>query len=153
MKKAGFIVLALVMAGVFAFVAYNSSASANGGRPFSTVLLGANEAPGPGDPDGSGTAHLTLNPGQGEVCFDISVTGIVLPGTGAHIHEAPVATPGPIRVHLTPPDSTGHSSGCVEDVSSERIMDIMKNPENYYVNVHNSEYPAGALRGQLSNHP
>jgi len=152
MKKAGFLVLTLVMAGVFAFVAYNSSASANGGRPFSTVLLGANEAPGPGDPDGSGTAHLTLNPGQGEVCFELSVTGIVLPASGAHIHEAPVGTPGPIRVHLTPPDSTGHSSGCVQ-ASRERIQDIIMNPENYYVNVHNSEYPAGALRGQLSNNP
>lgn len=150
MKKVGLLVLVLVMAGVVALVAFSSSAAANGGRPFTTVLLGANEAPGPGDPDGIGTAQLTLNPGQGEVCFDLSVTGIVLPATGAHIHEAPVGSPGPIRVGLIPPDATGHSSGCVENVSRERILDIIKNPENYYVNVHNSVYPAGALRGQLS---
>src|SRR6266568_2698893 len=153
MKKIGLLILVLALGGILALVGFGSSAAANGGRPFMTVMLGANEVPGPGDPDGEGIAQLTLNPGQGEVCFDLSVTGIVLPATGAHIHEAPVGVAGPIRVPLTPPDATGHSSGCVENVSRERIQNIIQNPENYYVNVHNSVYPAGALRGQLSLQP
>ena len=31
------------------------------------------------------------------------------------------------------------------------IADILENPENYYFNVHNTEYPGGAIRGQLSD--
>ena len=47
-----------------------------GGRPFSTVLTGAAEVPGPGDLDATGSASLTLTQGQGEVCFELSWAGI-----------------------------------------------------------------------------
>lgn len=118
-----------------------------GGRPFSTTLLGAAEVPGPGDPDGSGQATLTLNPGQGEICYELSVTGIA-PASAAHIHVGPVTQAGPVVVPLAPPTS-GSSSGCAT-ADPDLIKAIMKNPEQYYVNVHNAEYPAGAVRGQLS---
>jgi hypothetical protein len=36
-----------------------------GGRPVSAHLSGAAEVPGPGDPDGHGTALISLNPGLG----------------------------------------------------------------------------------------
>ena len=36
----------------------------DGGRRFTVVLTGAEEAPGPGDPDGIGIAILRLNPGR-----------------------------------------------------------------------------------------
>ena len=55
------------------------------GRPFRTSLTGEAEVPGPGDPDGSGEASVRLNPGRGEVCFDLTVQGIE-PATAAHIH-------------------------------------------------------------------
>ena len=42
-----------------------SSVADEGGRPFTVSLTGSAEVPGPGDPNGSGTAHLRLNPGQG----------------------------------------------------------------------------------------
>ena len=29
------------------------------------------------------------------------------------------------------------------------VADILANPEDYYVNVHNAEFPSGAIRGQL----
>jgi hypothetical protein len=119
----------------------------NGGRPFSTTLTGAAEVPGPGDPDGSGTATITLNHGQGEVCFELVASGIA-PATAAHIHVGPAGVAGPVVVPLAAP-TPGTSSGCVTGVDQGLIKAITQNPENYYVNVHNAEFPAGALRGQL----
>ncbi len=123
-----------------------------GGRPFSTVLTGEAEVtnegvPNQGDLDGTGSATITVNPGQGEVCYELSVSGIA-PAEAAHIHEAPVGVAGDVVVPLLPP-TDGSSSGCV-DVSRTLAKEILKNPADYYVNVHNAEYPAGALRGQLS---
>jgi hypothetical protein len=121
----------------------------DGGRKFTVVMTGAEEAPGPGDPDGIGFATLRLNPGTGQVCFDIRVENIALPATGAHIHEAPVGEPGPIVVGLTAPDESGTSSGCV-DADREEILEIIREPEEYYINVHSTEFPAGAVRAQLA---
>jgi len=123
---------------------------AAGGRPFSTTLTGAEEVPGPGDPDGSGTASLTLNEGQGEVCFEISVSNITLPASGAHIHEAPAGVAGGIVVFLTAPDASGFASGCATGVDRDLIKAIRQNPDGYYVNVHTIDFPGGAVRGQLS---
>jgi hypothetical protein len=120
-----------------------------GGRPFNTTLSGANEAPGPGDPDGTGSATITLNQGTGTVCWSIQVEDITLPATAAHIHVAPAGDPGPVVVGLSAPDANGVSSGCVSDVDPALIKAIRQNPSQYYVNVHTTDFPAGALRGQL----
>ena len=118
-----------------------------GGRQLTTTLTGEQEVPVPGDPDGIGFATVTVNPGQGLVCYELSVSDIV-PAAAAHIHEAPPGEAGPVVVTLEPP-TNGSSDGCVE-VDRAEAKDILKNPADYYVNVHNAEYPAGALRGQLS---
>jgi hypothetical protein len=100
-----------------------------------------------GDPDGSGTASLRLNPGQEEICFELRVSDIALPATGAHIHRAPAGIAGPVVVPL--PSPTGElTTGCV---SAERdlIREIMLNPAQFYVNVHTAPFPGGAVRGQL----
>jgi hypothetical protein len=50
---------------------------------------------------------------------------------------------------LTGPPTDGSVSACVE-VDRELALAILKHPADYYVNVHNAEFPAGAARGQLS---
>jgi hypothetical protein len=127
-----------------------ASAASHGGIGLSATMSGDQEVPGPGDPDGSGTAHITLNQGLGEVCWDITVSGITLPATAAHIHVGEAGVAGGIVVTLSPPDETGTASGCATDVDRSLIKDIRKNPSGYYVNVHTTDYPAGAIRGQLS---
>ena len=52
-------------------------------------------------------------------------------------------------VGLTPPPTGGSSSGCVS-ADREEIKEIIQHPEEYYVNVHNADFPLGAVRGQLS---
>lgn len=118
----------------------------DGGRPTTVTLTGATEAPGPGDPDGTGTFHMTVNPGQSEICYTLTVSGVD-PITAAHIHLAPVGSAGPIVVPLVPPTS-GSSAACAS-VTRELAKNILKHPGDYYVNVHNAPHPAGALRAQL----
>jgi hypothetical protein len=128
------------------FVLAGPVSADDGGRPLTATLLGANETPGPGDPDGTGVAWMTLNQGQGEICYMLSVSGVD-PIVAAHIHVGAAGSAGPVVAPLTPPTS-GESAGCAT-VDRELIKAIRQNPGGYYVNVHNPAYPAGALRGQL----
>jgi CHRD domain len=137
------LILLVLMAGI---ASARPAFADQGGRIFSTELTGAAEAPGPGDPDGSGFAVITLNQGLSLVCWELTATGIA-PAAAAHIHRAPAGVPGPVVVPLSPP-TEGSSSGCTS-VSKELIKEIRQSPEEFYVNVHNADFPAGALRGQL----
>jgi CHRD domain len=148
-RRVLFVAAALGMVGMLAV-----GAPAYGeGRPFSTTLTGATEVPGPGDADASGTAFITLNQGQGEVCFDLSWAGIDGTVTAAHIHVGPVGVGGPVVVPLFAGTFAGtdSASGCVSGVREELIKAIRHDPENYYVNIHSDVFPAGAVRGQLGN--
>lgn len=142
MKRALFLVSAVALV----FSAWSGYAS-DGGRPFSTTLSGSNEVPGPGDPDGSGEVTLQLNPGLQQICFQLTVSDIAA-ATASHIHKAPAGVAGPVVVPLTPPPTSGSSSNCLS-VDRDLILDIIQHPEEYYVNVHNADFPAGAIRGQL----
>lgn len=120
----------------------------SGGRPFTTDLTGAAEVtargvPNQGDPDGTGTASLTINPGTGEVCWTIEVADVD-PIMMAHIHSGASTTTGPIVVFLNP-----YTGDCTE-VPRELALAIITDPSSYYVNVHSTIYPGGALRGQLT---
>jgi CHRD domain len=144
MRKRGIAAVAIALLGM---LAVTGAVLAHGGAPVSTEMTGAAEVPGPGDPDGTGTASFTINPGLGELCFELTVQNIA-PATAAHIHVAPAGVAGPVIVPLTPP-TNGSSSGCRE-ISRELALAIIQNPDAYYANVHNADFPAGAVRGQLS---
>ena len=124
-----------------------AATAADGGRKLQTNLTGAAEVPGPGDTDGTGTAQITVNSGQKQVCYKLSVSNIA-PATAAHIHEAAPTAAGPVVVTLGAPTS-GTSSGCVT-VTRALALEILKRPADYYVNVHNAAFPGGAARGQLA---
>ncbi|MGH2729399.1 MAG: CHRD domain-containing protein [Actinomycetota bacterium] len=140
------VALGLVVAG------FAAGGLAKGGAKRVASLSGENEVP-EADPDGSGKGTIRLKKGDGEVCFTVKWENIGSP-TKAHIHDGPAGQNGGIVVTLFDsatalPSTISEVRGCAEDVDEELIEDIKKNPEEFYVNVHNEEFPNGAIRGQL----
>jgi hypothetical protein len=114
------------------------------------ILAGANEVPGPGDEDGAGAAFVTVDAEKGEICYAILISGIELPATGAHIHVGTAEEAGDVVVPFTAPDENGAAEGCVTPEDPAIVTSILENPAGYYVNIHSSDLPKGAIRGQLS---
>ena len=133
---------------VAALVAVGASAASAQGIQHFAVLNGGNEVAA-ADPDGSGAASVVVRGSQ--VCFSILVERIGTP-VAAHIHEGKSGVNGPIRVPLTPTPAAGNpgtSSGCVSGIAAALLTDIRNNPGKFYVNVHTTKFPLGAVRGQL----
>jgi uncharacterized membrane protein YgcG len=143
------IVSVMAIALVFALV----GGAAAGKKKKTVKLIGPNmngqvEVP-PGDPDGSGNSKFKLKAKKKQVCFDITFQGIDNPMAG-HIHEGDEGVAGPIVVPLFESD-TGLPSPISDCVKAKKrlIKQIGKKPGDFYVNIHNEAFPAGALRAQL----
>lgn len=121
-----------------------------GGRPFTTTLAGANEVPAATGSDLTGTAKVTINLGQHEVCWDLDYKTSQMV-TRAHIHHGAAGVAGPIVFGFfnPPPSTTIVNSGCREG-DPALLQDIVDHPGDYYVNIHTTIHPAGAGRGQLT---
>ncbi len=107
-----------------------------------------------GDPNGRGEAYVFgIDGDPTTLCYVLTVSGIA-PATAAHIHEAGAGENGPVVVTLAPP-ADGNAADCLTETepgkfaAGQTVQDILSNPEDYYVNVHNAEFPGGAIRGQL----
>lgn len=124
-----------------------------GGRPFLTHMTQeVTSVPvWSGDPDGTGTALVTVNRGLQTVCWELTAANITLPATAAHIHRADAGIRGGIVVPLSAPGATGQATGCLSGVNADLLRDILQNPASYYVNVHTTDFGAGAIRGQMGH--
>jgi hypothetical protein len=111
------------------------------------TLTGVQEVPGPGDPDGTGTAEVRVDPGGPQVCWNLYARQID-PATAAHIHRAAAGTAGPPVITLTTPDANGRSEGCAT-VDQALARELVLRAHDFYVNVHTEPHPAGAIRGQM----
>ena len=112
-------------------------------------LTGTTEVPAPSDADGSGAASIILRTGAYAVCWGIKVMNVTLPAAAAHIHRGAAGEAGPVVVGLSAPDANGDTSGCV-GAGPPVIGEINTNPAAFYVNVHTTDFPGGAVRGQLA---
>lgn len=127
--------------------------------PLVARLLGSNEVP-PADPDGFGSASFTFDitdntdtVAGAEVCWDITYSNLTGVPILAHIHQGAAGVIGPVVIpapgvsfpNLT---ATG-TTGCVI-VAGTTAQAIVDNPAGFYANVHTSDFPGGAIRGQLA---
>lgn len=112
-----------------------------------TSLFGENEVghKGAGE-EASGDFSAELDLANNRMCYLLEVLGLD-DFTAAHIHEGGKGKNGPPVITLELAADDGEDV-CV-DVAPELIRKIARNPSRYYVNVHTSAFPAGAVRGQL----
>jgi hypothetical protein len=113
------------------------------------TLAGVTEGDNPGDPDGTGTASVVLDPAAGTACWNLSATGIE-PVTQSHIHVGAAGVSGDVVVPLDVDGFEGTSEGCTMDVDAAVLQAVIDNPAGHYVNLHTADFPPGAIRGQLA---
>ncbi len=120
-----------------------------------------------GDPNGRGEAYVFgIDGDPTTLCYIIEVDKIQLAGTAtapggatgmaAHIHRGARGTNGPVVANLAGPFD-GNAADCLTELEAGKfpgdpvdiVQEILNNPEDFYVNIHNPEFPGGAVRGQL----
>ena len=121
-----------------------------------------------GDPNGRGEFYVFQIDSTAAVdnskvlCYNLQVKRIgelelaPVGGRAAHIHKGKFGENGPVVANLAWPQN-GQAADCLDarvrstqfPMGDAVVADILANPTDYYVNVHNSVYPAGAIRGQL----
>jgi hypothetical protein len=113
-----------------------------------------------GDPDGTAVGTLTLDDGTGGTTgfalFNLTLANVDFPLTAYHIHQAPPTTSGAVFLGFGNPEiiRTGNIlSGTVGSLSSSLIDSILANPSAFYLNLHNTPFPGGAVRDQLAAVP
>ena len=154
MKKS--LAIGLAAAGLLAGA--TSVDAAHGVGDLTVGLNGANEVGTDGDPDGSGKIDLAFFGRRGPeqpayVCFDLTTRNVETI-TALHIHvvDAGASNPrtatGGVAVNLLGGTPVDEGDDCV--VVDDAVLEgMVADPSDYYVNAHNADFPAGAVRGQL----
>ena len=137
------LLLAAAVAGTAIFA---SPLSAQSAARLTANLTGAAEVPGPGKADASGTAVVRINALQRRVCYSVDFRRIP-DVTMAHIHSGRRGVAGPPVVTLKRAGRRAFE-GCTM-VTRALARDLINAPRQFYVNVHSTAFPNGAIRGQL----
>ncbi len=112
------------------------------------TLTGDQEVPGPGDPTAIGVAEVYDTGVADELCYVVDQGGLTPAASMAHIHRGAAGESGPVVVPLVlgAGDRFAH---CDRGLDPALVEEILTTPEAFYVNLHNEDFPAGAIRGNL----
>jgi hypothetical protein len=125
------------------------------------VPMDGDQVVGGGDPDGTGTATLTIDVKAETLCYSIQTKNVYEPEpdnplNSAFISAGPRGEDGAIVVTLWSNPVRAHDhQGCGtirRDPGKETrtlLKDMVKNPQDDYVQVTSEEFDEGAIRGQL----
>jgi hypothetical protein len=152
------VIVAIIVTMTLSLVATVAAAPPDA-KTFHVVLTGLAEAPENAHRNADrGFAVLTFDRSDAEVCWQVLrlrlTDGEALPFMG-HIHLAPRNVPGDVVVHLF---GSGGAGPAPTSYPTERVCrsiipalldQILANPDQYYVNLHNTTHPNGVVRGQL----
>ena len=131
------------------------------------ALSAANEVPPVAGSNATGTATITVNPTRdatgnitgGAVTFTVTFNfpgGVTI--TGLHIHEAALGVNGAIVIdpgintsnQIVSSTGTGTINLTLQRANISVLQRFIANPSGFYVNLHTTVSPGGAIRGQLS---
>jgi hypothetical protein len=128
------------------------------------TLSGVNERPLPHLGPGTGFADIFFFAGTDSITYSVTFSGLFAPATASHIHIGPASGTGPVVLPFTnmgPPSATsGTFSGILTNAdiinqATSGLTDITQIAAqilagNAYVNIHDSVFPGGDIRGQLA---
>ncbi len=132
-----------------------SPVNPSGGVVFlAAELSGRNEVPVPGgpavgDPDGRAVEVLRIQGNQ--VSFGVAWRNLGAL-TASHVHEGAAGLNGPVKVPFfgtALPANLNGATGKVTVADTALLDSLRANPEKFYANLHTTEFPGGAVRGQL----
>jgi len=116
---------------------------------FNLNMTGAQEVPGPGDPDGLGVGTLTIDNVTNQIKWAFTYQNIASP-TLMHIHTGALGVGGGVLINLGVATTGGAGTLVNQTIASDaNVNTVLANPPGFYVNIHNGAFPSGAVRGQL----
>jgi hypothetical protein len=121
-------------------------------QTFGAVLTGSQESP-PTTSPGFGNFTGTFDATRTTMTMTLTVANLGAPISGFHIHEKAAGSPnGAIVINMQGLGGTfvNNKMTGTFPVAADIAARMIANPSNFYVNVHTTQFPGGAIRGDLA---
>ena len=113
---------------------------------FGAALSSENEVP-PSGTGATGEATVGVELTRSRVCLDLEADGLAGEVVAGHLHRAPAGENGPVVVDFGVDQASFQT--CLRGLDPNLVADIVRNPSDYYVNIHTTAVRSGEIRGQL----